>query len=134
MHRDNNDDQVADVTFRIRQDIDQCDVHILGYQFYDGDWQEIYEQTDNLCDYVEKYQCIFTDLAQYGNLPSHCPYTPKDIRIEGYRPDPNCFPKDLPNMLGKADIIITCKSPDGTDVEALRGSALVRVQDAGEST
>ncbi|KAB8266032.1 hypothetical protein BDV32DRAFT_143766 [Aspergillus pseudonomiae] len=126
---DDIDDLVANVNFRIRQDLsDQCDVHILGYQSDDGvDWLEVYARDDNLCDYVATNQCIFKNIGQYGNFPRQCPFTPTDIQIKKYRPDPNCFPKGLRKTLLRAGIIISCKSPNGTDVEALRISTQVKI-------
>ncbi|KAE8364755.1 hypothetical protein BDV27DRAFT_157517 [Aspergillus caelatus] len=128
----NDDDQlVANVRFEIRQNLDDlCNVRFKAYRLRNGEYLEFYErQAVSLCDFVEQNQIILTDLAQYGNLPSHCPYTPKDIQINGYRLDPKVFPDDLSSMDVKADTVISCKSDNGENVEALKIFAKIRIVD-----
>ncbi|KAB8225055.1 hypothetical protein BDV33DRAFT_198901 [Aspergillus novoparasiticus] len=129
-----NDEMVVNATFGIRQNLDDlCYVHVSGYENSNGqDWVLSYEEGDtDLCDFAANHQCIFTELGLHSNLPSRCPYTPKDIQIEGYQLDPNCFPKDMKMASWAVNIVMSCRSPNGTDgeiVEALRVYAQIRVQ------
>ena len=96
-----------------------------------GEYQEFYvHPVVGLCDFVGKKTKVSSrTLLKMATCLLIALIRLRDIQINGYHLDPKVFPEDLPKIDVKADTVISCKSDNGADVEALKISAQIRIAD-----